>query len=65
VNDKKLEQAHAKIAKLNAAANAANDVFAAAWVLVSGWESTGFYDRQEPAGALALHEALAAYEASG
>ena len=56
--------------KAAAATQAANEkkserltaIVAAARVLVRGWESSGFYDRQDAAGALALHEALSAHE---
>jgi hypothetical protein len=40
----------------------ARPLVAAVRALVKGWEATGFYDRQDAASGLALHEALTAYE---
>jgi hypothetical protein len=53
-----------KLEKQRAALDAAKALAAAASALTAGWESSGFYDRQDPALAIALHEALAAYESS-
>ncbi len=57
VDEKKLE-------KQRAALEGLKTVAAAAKALTAGWDATGFYDRQDPALALVLHEALAAYESS-
>ena len=53
--EKKLERLRASVARLN-------EVVEAARVLAAGWEASGFYDRQDAAQALALHEALTTYE---
>ena len=54
--EKKLEREKATAARLDAVVEAAR-------ALVHGWDASGFYDRQEPTPALALHEALTAYDA--
>lgn len=53
--EKKAERARENLARLNKIVDAAAQ-------LVQGWHGSGFYDRQDAAAALRLHEALAAYE---
>lgn len=53
--EKKAERAREHLARLN-------HIVELAKALDHGWHVSGFYDRQDPAPALALHEALVAYE---
>jgi hypothetical protein len=54
-DERKLERARANAALLG-------EIVATAKTLCSGWQATGFYDRQDAVQALALHDAIAAYE---
>ncbi len=53
-DEKKLEQARENVARLK-------DIVAAVEALNVIWGDSGFYDRQDAALALALHDALIAY----
>lgn len=60
--EQKLTAEEKKAARAREHAARLNKIIESARRLDQGWHGSGFYDRQDPADALALHEALVAYE---